>query len=186
MTRLPHVRSVQRGATRPVPSHGELADPARAALTALFDLEFESVYRFCLARSGSHSIADEVTSDVFLEAAREFGAGRTDLSIGWLITVARRRIIDRWRAQERRRQLSKRVALQRLDHLDAIPEPDESAILDALQSLPERQRLAVALRYLDGYSVAEVAEALEVSYSAAESLLSRGRSRLAAALEEIR
>ncbi|MEM8745746.1 MAG: sigma factor-like helix-turn-helix DNA-binding protein, partial [Actinomycetota bacterium] len=45
----------------------------------------------------------------------------------------------------------------------------------ALASLPERQRAAVVLRYVEEYSVSEVAEALDVGYEAAESLLARGR-----------
>jgi RNA polymerase sigma-70 factor (ECF subfamily) len=52
---------------------------------------------------------------------------------------------------------------------------EDEMVLAALQSLPTRQRAALTLRYLDECSVAEVADTLDVSYRAAESLLSRAK-----------
>lgn len=57
-------------------------------------------------------------------------------------------------------------------------------VLDALQSLSARQRAALSLRYLDGYSVAEIAEVLDTSYRAAESILARGRKAFVTAYED--
>ena len=49
------------------------------------------------------------------------------------------------------------------------------AVIEVLRRLPERQRAALALRYLDGCTVGEVAVELQIDYPAAESLLARGR-----------
>jgi RNA polymerase sigma-70 factor (ECF subfamily) len=54
----------------------------------------------------------------------------------------------------------------------------------ALAQLPERQRLVVALRDVEGASAAEVCDLLEVSQENQRLLLHRGRSRLRASLEE--
>ena len=54
------------------------------------------------------------------------------------------------------------------------PEERELA-LEALAAVPPVQRAALALRYLDDLSVAGVAEALDRSVRATESLLARGR-----------
>src|SRR5437763_17036327 len=57
-------------------------------------------------------------------------------------------------------------------------------VKDALAQLPDRQRLVVALRDVDGLSSAEVCGLLELSRENERVLLHRGRSRLRAALED--
>ena len=54
----------------------------------------------------------------------------------------------------------------------------------ALDSLPLRQRAVLCLRYLDDWSTAEIAEALELSIPAVESLLARARRSLSAQIGE--
>ena len=66
--------------------------------------------------------------------------------------------------------------------------PDRSydslvGLTDALMSLPERQRRAILLREWQGLSHGEIAERLEISHSAAETLIFRARRSLADALE---
>lgn len=60
------------------------------------------------------------------------------------------------------------------------------ALRTAMSTLPERQRLAIELRHLQELSNPEVAEILETSVEAVESLLSRARRALAANLEKHR
>ena len=81
--------------------------------------------------------------------------------------------------------------------LDAVPEPEDGAAspaevmqerarVDALQSalgdLPDRQRQAVVLRHIEGFSNPEIAEVMEISVEAVESLTARGKRALAVAL----
>lgn len=56
------------------------------------------------------------------------------------------------------------------------------ALNQALATLPERQRLAVVLRHIEGSSNPEIAEILEISVDAVESLTARGKRALARAL----
>lgn len=77
----------------------------------------------------------------------------------------------------------------------AVPEddrPSQDAILmqrqrmdaldQALESLPERQRQAVVLRHIEGLGNPEIAEVLDISIEAVESLTARGKRALAKAL----
>lgn len=155
-------------------------------LAGLYARSADRVFQFLLARCGSRELADDLASTTFEEAARAQTSGTNDeLSEGWLIVVARRRLIDHWRtvARERRR-------LDRLRSL-VITEPADvwldtpsvtTPVMHALASLPPSQRTAISLRYLDGLSVREVAERLDRSYRSTESLLARGRRGLAADL----
>ena len=97
-----------------------------------------------------------------------------EVTPGWLQVVARRRLIDHWRAQAgqqgRAERLASEVCLVVEPH-----DPDADALPAWVDELPERQRRALVLRYVDGHSVAEVARRLESSYGATESLLARSR-----------
>ncbi|MCJ8334339.1 MAG: sigma-70 family RNA polymerase sigma factor, partial [Epibacterium sp.] len=55
----------------------------------------------------------------------------------------------------------------------------EQALQAALMQLPERQRRAVVLRHIEGLSNPEIAEILDVSVEAVESLTARGKRALA-------
>lgn len=165
--------------------------PRQAALVALYETNVDDLYRFCLARTGSTVTAEEVTSEAFVAAARAFAGGRgSEIDRPWLFVVAKRRIVDQWRAEERnRRRVEKaRKAIDQTINLEAdgpgVFDHTSEAVVEALQSLPSRQRAALALRYLDECSVAEVATALGVEYRAAESLLARGRRGFSRAWQE--
>ena len=158
---------------------------ARISLTALFEDHFDAVFAFCLLRSGSRTIAEEVASDVFADAVRTY---RRDTSVvltrGWLVAVARRRLVDHWRQVERNRRRIERVALLRPDEPADPTDVDDGVVMSALASLSNRQRLALVLRYLDELSVSEVADMMDMSYRATESLLSRARRSFARSYAE--
>ena len=58
----------------------------------------------------------------------------------------------------------------------------DRALADALADLPDRQREAVTLRHLEGLSNPEIAEIMDISTEAVESLTARGKRNLATAL----
>jgi RNA polymerase sigma-70 factor, ECF subfamily len=62
----------------------------------------------------------------------------------------------------------------------------DRAVAAAIAALPERQRAAVALTYYEGLGNAEAAQVLEISVSALESLLIRGKRALRAELSGLR
>lgn len=64
------------------------------------------------------------------------------------------------------------------------PSLPDSPLRGALDRLPEKYRLPLLLRYMEGYSEKETAEALRISLNALKSRLRRARSRLEKALDE--
>ena len=94
---------------------------------------------------------------------------------GWTYRVAvnvlrrrlRRHRMETTLLQARRPQLS----------VDTAPVPDDE-LWDAVQALPERQRLAVALRYVADLTEADVAEAMGVRPGTAAATLSKARATL--------
>ncbi len=126
-------------------------------------------------------MASDATSEAFLAAARLTSEGRgVSIDRAWLFTVAKRRLIDQWRAASRELRRLERLGWSRSRDLggglgDEVRCVSAAEVVQILGSLPDRQRAALTLRYLDECSVSEVAEALAIEYSAAESLLARGR-----------
>ncbi len=179
-----NVSSVSIGAGDPL-SQLPTNDPQR--LGKLFEAHVDAVFGFLFARCGSRQIAEEVSADTFAEAARVFSVGRgSEIGRGWLLDVARKRLVDYWRSDERHRvRLERFIQFQPSTVNIDQPSDHDPVVLEALEALPDRQRAVLMLRYLDGYSVSEVAKALEISYQATESLLARSRKSLLSAYERI-
>lgn len=146
------------------------------------------LHRYVLQRSGLDSdAAAEVAQEAAVAALRSAHRFRGESSLyTWLCGIARRKVAD-WYRRERRRPLS-------LDDLTAGglalisegPLPDEvvahaetaRVVHQAVWGLPESQREAVLLKYVEECSVAEIARQFGRSEKAVESLLSRGRATL--------
>ena len=162
---------------------GSAASIVTDDLGRLFDLSGDAVFAFLLSRCGSRSVAEDLTTETFLGAAQLFAAGRArEVTEAWLITVARRRLIDHWRREGARTRLGERLVVE----LERRPRHVSEAAIpvdDALDDLPPQYRAALVLRYLEGFSVSEVADALGKSYKATESVLARARTAFARAYE---
>jgi RNA polymerase sigma-70 factor (ECF subfamily) len=108
-----------------------------------------------------------------------------DLTVAWLVGVARHKLVDHWRRQAREER-----QLRAVEETVAPWEDPWDAKLDAvrahavLESLGPHHRGALVLRYLDGLSVPEVAEALGRTVHATEALLVRARAAFRRVYEE--
>jgi RNA polymerase sigma-70 factor (ECF subfamily) len=91
---------------------------------------------------------------------------------GWVRRVAVNQAVSRWRRA--RRVLLRPAADDQRIHLD----PEQQSLIAALRRLSPREREAVVLHHLVGYSVEEIATELSVPTGTVKSWLSRGRARL--------
>lgn len=154
----------------------EASDPAEA-LRAIYDRALPQVYGYLLPRCRDASLAEELSAETFLAAIDALRRDRVpDLTVAWLITVARNKLVDHWRRQERdrRRQGDLEAGAELVEdpwdvHLDV------AVANDVLARLGPHHRSALTLRYLDGLSVPEVAAILDRTVHATEALLVRAR-----------
>jgi RNA polymerase sigma-70 factor (ECF subfamily) len=162
-----------------------------AAFTALFRRRQPVVYKFALHMTGSPSMAEDVTQDVFLALIRDAGrfeAGRSGV-VPWLFGIARNH------ARRRLAGDSRLVALAEGDEgesqidpggdaphpLDVMTHAEEVRALHcALLSLPLHYREAIALCDLQELDYIEAAAALDCAVGTVRSRLHRGRALLAA------
>jgi RNA polymerase sigma-70 factor (ECF subfamily) len=144
-----------------------------------------TVYGFLSLRVGGNtSVAEDLTAETFAAAVQKYRAGKSDeVTMSWLKTVARRRLIDHWR---RRAVASANVvALASRPSRDGEADlAEREAVTHALAALSEGQRAVIVLHYIEGYSVAEVGDIVGRSTKATESLLSRSRAAFRSAYME--
>jgi RNA polymerase sigma factor (sigma-70 family) len=114
------------------------------------------VLRVCRAVLGGHADAEDAWSETFLSALLAYPrlGPRADVR-AWLVTIAHRKALDAIRARGRRALPVDEVP-ERVSDL-GVPGSDDPDLWRAVAALPERQRLAVAYRYLGGLPYAEVA-----------------------------
>ncbi len=150
---------------------------APRALLALYERALPAVYGYFTRRCGDRAIAEDLTSETFLAAmdsARK--QNPPDITVPWLIGVARHKLADHFR--RRRDRLAVPVAV--------VPEPpnpadswdaelDRIVAESTLRRLSEPHRAVLMLRYMDDRSVNECAELIGRTVHATEALLVRAR-----------
>jgi len=160
------------------------AGAARVLTLRLTPRVMAHAYRLLGNRAEAEEVAQEAMMRLWRQAP-DWRAGEAKVS-SWLYRVTANLCIDR-----RRRARGGMLAL------DAVPEPPDprpgpaerlqararaEALQAALDGLPERQRQAVVLRHIEGLANPEIAGIMGASVEAVESLTTRGRRALAAAL----
>jgi RNA polymerase sigma-70 factor (ECF subfamily) len=197
--------SEANGAARPRARHDRAAaDPAAAAsaddlvarLKAGDARAFDAIYHefvgplrvYAHRHVRSREAAVEIVHDVFLAVWR----GRAELAVrsglaAYLYGATRNRSLD-WLAREgvRRRWHDREVAHGAADAhaVDAAADAEDAdvltAVVGAIEAMPERRRVVCSLRWREGMSLAEIATSLGISQKTVETQLSRALKQLRA------
>lgn len=155
---------------------GTGADPG-AALLALYDRAVPVVYGYLLSRCGDAGAAEDLTAETLLAAVDAVRRDTSpEVSIPWLIGVARHKLVDHWRRQSREER-----GLVALADDEPVDDPwdvrlDAMRAKAVLQALGPHHRAALTLRYVDDLPVPVVATLLERTVHATEALLVRART----------
>jgi RNA polymerase sigma-70 factor (ECF subfamily) len=135
-------------------------------------------------------LAEEVTQEVFLEVWRQSARYEESAGspLGWLMTIAHRRAVDRVRAAEAssRRDATYGHRTREVDHDQtaeaATASLEARRVRAALGTLTEAQRDAIELAYFGGYTHTEVAGLLDLPLGTAKTRIRDGLIRLRDAL----
>jgi len=147
------------------------------AFERLLDRYQEKVFRLAISIVGDAARAEEVTQDIFLRLWLALPAynGQAAPST-WLYTIARNTCLSAARSDTYRRTLP-------LEQSKTPRQPENVSthveITQLVERLPETQREAITLYYLEDRSVPEVARMLELPEGTVKSHLHRGRRALA-------
>ncbi len=148
-----------------------------AELSRWYDEHAAALFRFALHLTGRREDAEDVVQHVFLQAYGALERGEELMyPKAWLMRATRNRSLNLIRD---RRELASEHVLEAA----ATPAPAEGletlgAVRASLWALPESQHQAFVLRHWSGLSQEEIADVLDTTPSAVESLLVRARTAL--------
>ena len=152
------------------------------AFGELYERYRQPVYRYCLARSSSRHEAEDLVSEVFLKAMESLARYRDQglPFIAFLYRVARNAAIDRSR-RDRGASLFD-ISVEPRSSVDvegdAARASDMQTVLAALRKIKPEYREVILLRFVEGYSAADVAKLLDKAEKAIWNLQQRGLERL--------
>lgn len=129
--------------------------------------------------AGSIDVASEATDEAFARACERWErVGEMDSSGGWVYQTG----LNVLRRRRRRSHTELRLLGRAQGTRTQMPDGWSVEVLDAVRSLPRRERTAVALRYVADLSTAQIAEAMGIAPGTVASTLHAARQRLAIAL----
>lgn len=156
-----------------------------AALSELYDRYELKIYSYIYRRTSDQALSEDLTAQVFLkmlEAIRNERAWHSSFS-GWLYRIAHNLVIDYYRSRDRQKQIS-------LDEAPFMPDAQQNPVRaaeiqltaeylrSAINRLTEEQAQVISLRFLEGYSFAEIAAMMDKTEGAVKALQHRAVSTL--------
>ena len=162
------------------------------ACRAFFDEYLPRLYRFARLRLGGDDLAaEEVVQSTLIRAVRKLGSYRGEAALfSWLCTLCRHEV-GAWLERTGRRSevqlaedqpaviaaLEVAASLADRDPEGTAVRRETSRLVHAtLDQLPANYGAVLEWRYIEGFTVEEVAGRLGVGYKAAESILARARA----------
>ena len=164
------------------------------AFKELYDSNVTMVYNVCLRMLGNRHDAEDVTQEVFLEAYKSLKRFRFESKLStWLYRIAVNRSLNHQRKRKRERWLSLEFdsgeeSAENIEILGTIEEnadavlekkDTERIVQEAINSLPDQQRIAILLHRYEELSYEEIAKIMNVTVASVESRLHRAKQTLA-------
>ena len=152
----------------------------RDAYAALIHRYAGRVYAVCLGILGDAPDSEDLAQETFMRGLNHIDKLRDDERFSaWITQIARNLCRDYLKTDRRRKELLEQRSA-------GIPpnKPEFSELHAALQKLPEKHRIPLALYYFDGRSITSLAEVLGTTEAAVYTRLSRARRALRSIIEE--
>lgn len=161
------------------------------AIAKLYNLYAPKIQSFIYHRTSDPLVTEDLTGQVFLrmlEAMRRGKAWRTSFS-GWIYRIAHNLVVDYYRKNGQANYTNidetPHISTQGADPYQRTAEKMENAaLLHAINQLTSEQAQVITLRFLEGYSIAEVATMMNKTEGAVKALQFRGMAALRRILEQ--
>jgi RNA polymerase sigma factor (sigma-70 family) len=153
---------------------------AAAPFEEFFELQRDHLCNLLTLVTGDRSEAEEIAQDAFVAVWERWDRVRLmDNPAGYLHRTA----INNFRKRYRRAKLFDRIAASLSPRTSSAPADSAVLLSEALRALTPRQRAALVLTELLGYSAEDAARALGVKVSTIGVLKHRGRTALRQEME---
>ena len=135
----------------------------------IYRQHFGAVFRFAIHCVGRRELAEDLTSEAFLELYRNWAKIDPSQLPGWLITVVKNRAIDHWRRASREEFLAYPPADAHTDF-----DLQVETFLEENKALKSMHRACLILRYVHGMSREEIAQKLSLTGNQVKGYLQYG------------
>ncbi len=142
------------------------------AFTGLYDKHVDRIYRYVYYRVADNSVVEDITQEVFIKAWKAIGDyKRTGAPFGaWLTRIAHNLVVDHYRTNKNHVRLEDVEGSMKC----TAPDPADAAELDfdhervrkAILRLQGEKQKVILMRFIDGFSYSEIAQALKKSEGA--------------------
>ena len=161
-----------------------------AAFEEIVEIHQSAVIGTVAKMLGGASDAEDISQQVFIRVWKSAGRYKPSAKFTtWMFTITRNLVFNEMRRRQRKPAVSMDEREEEYNLLapDEVTQPPDQQVLenelvkaidDAIQALPEKQRMAVILRRYEDRSYEEIADVLKLSLSAVKSLLFRARAQL--------
>jgi len=146
-----------------------------AALTQLYEENFDKIYRYIVLKIGDRTEAEDMTQQVFLKAFKSVSGyrpqGRPFSS--WLFRIAHNQLVDHWRKKSKRPTVPLEetfIGSSSNPSSETEQKMDIENLVAATKHLTSLQQEVVSLRFAGGLSVAQVARLMSKSEGAIKAL----------------
>lgn len=163
-------------------------------LTALYDAHARELLAFLVSRTCEPEAAVDVLAETFavaFENRRAFRGSNEKSALAWLYVIARNQLADYFRDEQARSRALARLGMQRraltdveYERVEVLAGIEQLRVLvtEHLGQLPEDQRQALWLRFVEEETYEEIATRLGIKQEAARARVSRGLRAIRAAL----
>lgn len=164
----------------------------RAAFHSLFVIYKDKVYSIAYHYAGEEAMARDVTQQVFLKLFTSINQFRQDSEFTtWLYRIVANTCVDEQRKRRRFVPFSPEIEVSKMSARGSQEESYQrrqmaDSVRSAIAELSPKLRLPILLKYVEGLSYDEIAEALGCSIGTVSSRLNRGHKMLAKKLGHLR
>ncbi len=160
----------------------------RAALERLIKHWQPRLLTHAYRLSGDREFALDIVQEAWIDICRGLPSLKNVVTFpAWAFRIVTRRTADAIRKKQRSRRGNAAIAAEPapVDRSDELmnASADKLPLANALKLLPKDQYVAIALHYLEGFSIAEISVSLEVPAGTIKTRLMHARRKLRATLE---
>ena len=171
-------------------------DGQQKAFDELVSRHYRGIYNMLYRMLGNAEDASDLTQESFLRAYSRLDTFRAGGSfLAWIRRIASNLCIDHFRRRGRpavsldqrleagMEEADSAVVGSPAEHLEMAE--DSRRVLAAVQELPEKQRVVLVLRHVEGLKMEEIAKTLKMPVGTVKTLLFRGRKAVRARVGEL-
>ena len=151
----------------------------------IYKTYYGKVYGYFVSKINNAHNAEDLTSDVFVkiyEKIDSFDESKASLST-WIYTVARNTLTDYYRTRRVHEEIPETMPAGSSVEDDVCNNEMLEALANALETLDERERDIIVLRYYSGKTLKTIAEQMDISYAYVKILQNKAMEKLKKYLE---